>query len=42
MCLCGHKHTYAETRLLRDNPDATMEPIVYDPTYDPVNNIYPT
>lgn len=35
LCLCGHKHTYANSRYIRDNPDRTMEPIVYDPSLSP-------
>lgn len=30
-CLCGHKHTFSNTRLLREDPLKTMEPIIYDP-----------
>ncbi len=30
LCLCGHKHTYAESRLIREDKDHTMVPIVYD------------
>ena len=31
LCLCGHKHTFSNTRLVRENLTKTMEPIVYDP-----------
>lgn len=31
LCLCGHKHTYSNTRYLREDPDKTMSPIVYEP-----------
>lgn len=30
MCLCGHKHTYANSRYIREDINKTMEPIVYD------------
>lgn len=35
LCLCGHKHTYANSRYIRENPDRTMEPIVYDQSLSP-------
>ena len=43
LCLCGHKHTYGNTRYLRENIDEsvehtlwkTMEPIVYSPELSP-------
>jgi hypothetical protein len=41
MCLCGHKHTYANSKYLRDDSTLTMEPIVYDPTYNPETGTYP-
>ena len=41
MVLCGHKHTYANSRYIYDDKNLTMEPIVYDPDYDPDTNTYP-
>ena len=41
MCLCGHKHTYANSRYIKDDKTLTMEPIVYDPNYDPNTSTYP-
>ena len=41
MVLCGHKHTYANSRYIYDDKNLTMEPIVYDPDYDPDEGIYP-
>lgn len=35
LCLCGHKHTYSNSRYIREDPDKTMEPIVYDPSDSP-------
>ena len=35
LCLCGHKHTYANSRYIRENPSRTMEPIVYDTSLTP-------
>lgn len=35
LCLCGHKHTYSNSRYLREDPEKTMEPIVYDPSESP-------
>lgn len=35
LCLCGHKHTYANSRYIREDPEKTMEPIVYDPLESP-------
>lgn len=35
LCLCGHKHTYANSRYIREDPEKTMEPIVYDPSEQP-------
>ena len=35
LCMCGHKHTYSNSRYLREDPTLTMEPIVYDSTYIP-------
>ena len=35
LCICGHKHTYANSRLIFDNPDATMKPTVYDTAETP-------
>lgn len=31
LCLCGHKHTYCNSRYLRDDPAKTMEPYIYEP-----------
>ena len=39
--LCGHKHTFANSRYIYDDKNLTMEPIVYDPDYDPDEGIYP-
>lgn len=41
LCLCGHKHTYANSRYIKDDASLTMEPIVYDPDYDPDTSTYP-
>lgn len=41
LCLCGHKHTYSESRYIKNDKSKTMEPIVYDPEYDPNTNTYP-
>ena len=35
LCLCGHKHTYSNSRLIRDDIEHTMRPIVYDPSESP-------
>lgn len=35
LCMGGHKHTYANSRLIREDSSKTMEPIVYDSTYIP-------
>lgn len=35
LCLCGHKHTYSNTRYIREDPNKTMEPIVYDSSLTP-------
>lgn len=35
LCMCGHKHTYANSRYIREDPTKTMEPIVYDPSLTP-------
>lgn len=35
LCLCGHKHTYSNSRYIREDPEKTMEPIVYDPSDNP-------
>ena len=37
LCIGGHKHTYTNSRPMRDNPDNRMKPFVYDPDYS-VNN----
>ena len=42
LCMCGHKHTYSNSRYLREDPLLTMEPIVYDSVYDPNTSTYPT
>jgi hypothetical protein len=31
LCMCGHKHTYSNSRYLCDNPDNRMKPFIYDP-----------
>jgi hypothetical protein len=31
LCMCGHKHTYSNSRYLCDNPDNRMMPFIYDP-----------
>lgn len=36
LCLCGHKHTYSNSRYIKENPEKTMEPIVYDPDAEPL------
>ena len=41
LVLCGHKHTYTNSRYIKDDRTLTMEPIVYDPVYDPDTNTYP-
>lgn len=41
LCLCGHKHTYSNSRYLKDDKDMTMAPIVYDPEYNPDTDTYP-
>lgn len=53
LCLCGHKHTYSNSRYIRDNVRGltddwrTMEPFIYDPNYVPgegddnVGAVYP-
>jgi hypothetical protein len=41
LVLCGHKHTYTNSRYIKDDRTLTMEPIVYDPAYDPGTNTYP-
>lgn len=35
ICLCGHKHTYANSRLIHDDPEHTMTPIVYSAEESP-------
>lgn len=35
LCLCGHKHTYANSRYICDDLEKTMSPIVYSPTEQP-------
>ena len=32
LCICGHKHTYSESRLLHEDKDHTMAPIIYEPS----------
>lgn len=31
LCLCGHKHTYSNSRYVRDNTSSTMTPTIYEP-----------
>ena len=31
LCLCGHKHTYSNSRYIRDNVSSTMAPTIYEP-----------
>jgi hypothetical protein len=31
LCLCGHKHTYSNSRLIHDDIEDTMRPFVYEP-----------
>lgn len=35
LCLCGHKHTYCNSRYIREDISKTMEPIVFDTTLTP-------
>jgi hypothetical protein len=35
LCICGHKHTYANSRLLHDNYGTSMKPTVYDTSATP-------
>ena len=35
LCLCGHKHTYANSRPIHEDINHTMVPIVYDTTTTP-------
>lgn len=35
LCICGHKHTYSNSRYIIDDPELTMEPYVYSPTESP-------
>ena len=35
LCICGHKHTYANSRLIHENAGATMCPTVYDTSATP-------
>ena len=46
LCMCGHKHTFSNSRLLREDPNNTMKPIIYDSTYVPATEttsvVYPT
>lgn len=35
LCLCGHKHTYANSRYICDDPEKTMAPIVYSTIEQP-------
>lgn len=47
LVLCGHKHTYSNSRYIRDNVRGpvetwrTMEPTVYDPIYNEEEGIFP-
>jgi hypothetical protein len=31
LCMCGHKHTYSNSRLIHDDVENTMTPYVYEP-----------
>jgi hypothetical protein len=35
ICIGGHKHTYTNSRLIKENTSNSMSPIVYDSTYVP-------
>ena len=35
LCLCGHKHTFSNSRLIVDSTTDTMKPTVYDPSATP-------
>ena len=35
LCLCGHKHTYSNSRYIREDITRTIEPIVYDSSLTP-------
>ena len=39
--MCGHKHTFSNSRLLREDPANTMKPIIYDSTYVPATESTP-
>lgn len=41
LCMCGHKHTFSNSRLLREDPANTMKPIIYDSTYVPATESTP-
>ena len=41
LCLCGHKHTYCNSRYLREDPLKTMQPIIYDAGYTPATEVAP-
>ena len=48
LCLCGHKHTYSNSRYMRENEAienieyaVTMEPIIYDADYIPATETEP-
>ena len=48
LCLCGHKHTYSNSRYMRENEEienieyaVTMEPIIYDADYIPATETEP-
>ena len=41
LCMCGHKHTFSNSRLLREDPANTMKPIIYDSTYVPAVDTTP-
>ena len=43
--MCGHKHTYSNSRYIREDVTQTMKPIVYDANYIPDSGsgaTYPT
>lgn len=45
LCMCGHKHTYSNSRYIREDVTQTMKPIVYDANYIPDSGsgaTYPT
>ena len=30
LCICGHKHTYSNSKYIKDNSELRMQPIVFD------------